>query len=439
MTIADGRVVPAGVGVGDLVYRTPPDVRFVRAEGVWLWDSTGRPYLDAEAANGAVSLGFDPSLLADAATRAAALPGLPSFCESEQRVAVLQRLNRRFEAALGGPGRVSVELGGAQGVEMAMRIVAANRGRGPVMVFEGGYHGRSPFTAHLSASHRYRATQPWPGPAVIRLPYPDCASCPHRVGVGCNPACAAAVTRLGANDLFGVPGPGAADGVAALVLEPFLNVGGCVLPDSGHVRAVVEHARSLGALIVVDEIFTGLHRLGPEWGHQLHGIDPDLVVASKALTNGITPLSCVWAREPLADPAVFPPGSHSSTFAGNPFAVAVVDAVLDRWDSWADPAADVAAYAGRLRRHLRALAASDLVARVDVVGAVARIELHLPSALRVRAAATAAGDRPGLLLASTGMAPGVLAMHPPLVATDAELREMTELLAAAVEDADRAA
>jgi 4-aminobutyrate aminotransferase-like enzyme len=438
MTLVEQRAIPDGVGVGDLVYRTPPNVRFVRAEGVRLWDSTGRPFLDAEAANGAVSFGFDSGLLAEAASRTAGLPGLPSFCESEQRVAVLQRLNRRFEAAVGRPGRVSVELGGAQGIEMAMRIVAANRGGGPVMVFEGGYHGRSPFTAHLSASNRYRANQPWPGPSVIRLPYPDCASCPHRSGPGCSTGCTEAITRLGTNDVFGVPGPEAAQGVSALVIEALLNVGGCVLPDSDHLRAVVAHARSLGALIVVDEIFTGLHRLGPEWGHQLHGIEPDIVVASKALTNGITPLSCVWAREPLADPDVFGPGNHSSTFAGNPFAMSVVDTVLDRWDAWIDPVADLATYAQLLRALLGRLGETGLVARSSVVGGLARIELHTPSAIRVRAAATADNGRPGLLLASTGMAPHVLAMHPPLNATEAELTEMVDLLAAALEDVARA-
>lgn len=436
--LVDDQQVPAGLGVGDLVYRTPPNVRFVRAEGVRLWDEGGRPYLDAEAANGSASFGFDSFLLAEAASRCAAMPGLPSFCESVDRVDVLQRLNSRFETSLGGPGRVSVELGGAQGVEMAMRVVAANTGPGPVLVFEGGYHGRSPFTAHLSASHRYRANQPWPGPSVIRLPYPDCGSCPHRVVTGCNPACAASVRKLGTNDLFGVPGLDAVGGVSALVVEPLLNVGGCVLPDPVHLRAVVEHARSLGALIVVDEIFTGLHRLGPQWGAQLHGIDPDIVVASKALTNGITPLSCVWARDPLTSPSVFPPGSHSSTFAGNPFAIAVLSAVLDRWDAWADPEADMRAYASTLRSHLRVLDGLDSVRETSVVGAVARIALHTPSALRVRAAATASTDRPGLLLASTGMAPSVLAMHPPLVATDAELGEMTHVLATALEDVEHA-
>ena len=425
--------VPAGLAAGDLVYRTPPRVRFVRAQGVRLYDTAGRPYLDAEACNGAAALGYDAELVQEAGRRASVLPALPSFCESELRVRVLQRLEALFSELTGVPGRVAVELGGAQGIEMALRIVAAHRGGGPVLTFQGGYHGRSPFTAHLSASSRYRAVQPWPGPGVVRLPYPDCGSCPHRPATGCNPACAASVERLGRNDLLGVPGPRDPDGVAALVLEPLLNVGGAVLPDGAHLRRVVDHVRSLGGLIVVDEIFTGLHRLGPRWGFLLHELRPDIVVASKALTNGVTPLACVWAREPLAAPDRFPPGSHSSTFAGNPHALATVDAVLDRWAAWPDPGRDV----GERGRHLAAALARDcgghrLVRQVEGVGMLARVRLAGPHALALRARAAGPGPDEGLLLASTGMAPDTVILHPPLTSTPAELDAMSGLLARAL-------
>lgn len=434
----DQRAVPDALAAGDLVYRTPPDVRFVRAEGVRLYDSRGRSYLDAEASNGAAAWGYQSTILREAMLRSLELPALPSFCESELRVRVLERLARRFDAAVGLPGRIAVELGGAQGIEMAMRIVAANRGNGPILTFQGGYHGRSPFTAHLSASARYRSVQPWPGPDVVRLPYPDCGSCPHRPATGCNPACAAVIERLGQNDVLGIPAVDAPTGVAALVLEPLLNVGGAVLPDSGHIRRVVDHVRSLGGLIVVDEIFTGLHRLGPEWGFQLHGIRPDIVVASKALTNGITPFSAVWAREPLASPATFPPGSHSSTFAGNPLALAVVETVLDRWDGWSDPRPEVEAKGAELAGALEKVRLrSNLITKVESVGLLVRVELTRPLASRIREVAAMPADGEGLLIASTGMAPSTLLLHPPLVTSSEDLGTMVELLAAALETVER--
>jgi 4-aminobutyrate aminotransferase-like enzyme len=432
------RQVPSRIVAGDLVYRTPPATRFTRAHGVRLHDVDGREYLDGEAANGALSWGYDPEIVREACLRVMSMPALPSFCESELRTRVLGRLADRFDRAVGAPGRVAVELGGAQGIEMAMRIVAAHRGDGPILSFQGGYHGRSPFTAHISSSSRYRASQPWPGPEVVRLPYPDCATCPHRpAGGGCNSACASAIERLGVDDVFGLPTAHASRGVAALVVEPLLNVGGFVLPDSAHLRRVADHVRSLGGLIVVDEIFTGMHRLGPEWGFQLHGLDPDIVVASKALTNGVTAFSSIWVREPLGDPAVFPPGSHSSTFAGNPHALAVVDTVLDRWDGWPDAAAAVEALAEELRAALEPLSRLDIVRGVTVIGGLARIELAGPYASRVRALAADATVRPGLLLASTGMAPSVVALHPPLVTSAEDIRIMARVLADSLEELER--
>ncbi|WP_291417922.1 hypothetical protein [Actinophytocola sp.] len=99
--------VPQWVAAGDLVYRTPPRVRFTSAAGNWLHDEDGREYLDAEAANGAASWGYDAGILREACELAARMPGLPSFCESDLRVRVLARLEERIARAVGraGPGR----------------------------------------------------------------------------------------------------------------------------------------------------------------------------------------------------------------------------------------------------------------------------------------------------------------------------------------------
>jgi 4-aminobutyrate aminotransferase-like enzyme len=430
--------IPESVVAGDLIYRRLPAPRFVEASGTLLRDSLGRSYMDAEAANGTVGLGYDASVLHEAVARAAALPALPSFCESDLRLKVIDRIATRLNRATGLKGRVSIELGGAQAIETAMRIVAANRGNGPIIVFEGGYHGRSALTAHLSASSRYREVQPWPGPEIIRLPYPDCASCPHAPGrSGCNPACAAAVERIGRDDTSGLPGASSERGVGALVIEPLLNVGGAVLPDSELVRRTVDHVRTLGGLIVVDEIFTGLHRLGPEWGHQLHGIVPDIVVASKALTNGATAFSCVWAREPLADPGTVRPGSHSSTYAGNPLALAVVDTVLDRWEA-IDAEGTISRLTTALEDAMRAAARHEIVAETTVVGGLARLRFAGPYASSVREAATRCDAGHGLLVASTGMAPTVVSLHPPLTTGATDIRLMGELLDNAVSRVEQA-
>lgn len=399
MTVSevDRATVPAYLGAGDFTYRGGPVPCFVSAAGCRLRDSEGKTYIDAEAANGTVALGYDAQLLEEVGQVVARLPALPSFCESDLRLGVAERLEREVSRAVGAPGRVAFEVGGAQGIELAMKIVAANRGWGPVVTFAGGYHGRSPFSGALSSSSRYRRPIPVAAGEVIRLPYPDVERPPFG---GAGDEARIEYLRALRSDLSGVPPE-----VAALLLEPVLNVGGMAVPSAAYLEAAVAQFREAGALVVVDEIFTGFHRVGPRFGFELHGLRPDLVVLSKALTNGVAGLSAVWAREPLLDAGHFAPGTHSSTFAATPLTLATADAVLGRFadrDAWT---ARVAELEVRLGEIVAAAVAEvpEIVAAGSALGGVARLLLREPLAWRVRNAAL--GDSPGVLLASTGMTP----------------------------------
>jgi 4-aminobutyrate aminotransferase-like enzyme len=415
--------LPGFLGAGDFTYRGDFVPRFVAGEGSRLTDVDGRVYVDAEAANGTVSLGYDRTLLEEAARSAMSMPALPSFCESELRLKVADRLASEVSRAVGVPGRVSFEVGGAQGIELAMKIVATNRGSGAVATLQGAYHGRSPYTGNLSASSRYRRPLPVSTGEVVRLPCPDCEQCPFGLTPDlCEEACISYLRSLKA-DQSGVP-----DDVSALILEPVLNVGGMAIPRTAYLEAAIAQFRSAGALVVVDEIFTGFHRVGPRFGFELHGIKPDIVVLSKALTNGAAGLSVVWAREPLLDPDHFPPGTHSSTFSGTPLMLSVVDAVLDRF-------ADRSAWASRiseLEQSLKAIveeaaeAVPSIVASTRAQGGVARLRLRKAAAWDIRNAAlepprSGSGKPAGVLLASTGMSPDVVALHPPLTIEDEDL------------------
>ncbi|AEV87109.1 class III aminotransferase [Actinoplanes sp. SE50] len=422
--------VPPFVGTGNLIYRSAVVPRFVGAAGCFLEAEDGRRYLDAEAANGTAAWGYDKSLLAEALLRCAELPALPSFCESSLRVRVLSRLERLFSEVIGAPGRVELDLGGAQGMETALRIAFSSRGPGTVIVFEGAFHGRSGVTSMLSSSPRYRELLAAWGLEVVRLPSPDCRSCPHNITAdSCTPGCITAVSRWG-SELSGVGGPGFRRKASAFIFEAVQNVGGMVQPDPVLLRAAAEHARSQGALVIADEIFTGMHRVGPRWGFQLAGIEPDIVVTSKGLTNGAAALSAVWAREPLADAAHYPPGSHSSTYVGIPHALAVVDTMLDRWEAWAEVEHDVANLELAMRGRLEELAKRHpwAIDQVDALGATARIVLTGPHAADLRRLCGTVHPQHGLLVASTGMAPDVINIHPPLVFGAAELDLMAEIL-----------
>ncbi|MFI5496833.1 aminotransferase class III-fold pyridoxal phosphate-dependent enzyme [Actinoplanes sp. NPDC051859] len=422
--------VPSFVGAGNLVYRADRVPHFVRGEGAYLWSTDGRRYLDAEAANGSVPFGYDSGLLDEALRHCRDLPALPSFCESELRLDVLARIERLVGDVVGEPGRVELDLGGAQGMETALRIAFSAVGPGAVVVFEGAFHGRSGMTSMLSSSPRYRELLAGWGLEVVRLPTPDCARCPHAVvDAGCTTGCRAAVRRWG-SELSGVGGPDSTRKVSAFVFESIQNVAGMVEPDHALLRNAVAHARRNGAVVIADEIFTGMHRTGPRWGFQRSGVRPDIVVASKALTNGAAALSAVWAREPLADPARYRPGSHSSTFIAIPHALGVARAVLDRWDRWPQAQADVEALGERMAVRLRRLRVGhpDLVRDVTTFGGAARIVLTGDHAARLRGLCLTADPQVGLVVAATGMSPDVINIHPPLVISDADLDVMTDVL-----------
>ncbi|WP_328485578.1 aminotransferase class III-fold pyridoxal phosphate-dependent enzyme [Streptomyces zaomyceticus] len=423
--------IPPFAGAGNLIYRADRVPRFVRAEGSYLESADGRRYLDAEAANGTVAWGYDKRILHDALAHCENLPALPSFCESDLRLDVLQRLERLFGEATGAPGRVELDLGGAQGMETALRIAFSAVGPGTVVVFEGAFHGRSGVTGMLSCSPRYRELLAAWGLEVVRLPSPDCGRCPHAPApdTACGKGCVAAATNWG-SELSGVGGAGFARKVSAFVFESVQNVGGMCEPDPTLLRAAVDHARRNGAVVIADEIFTGMHRTGPRWGFQRSGVTPDVVVASKALTNGAAALSAVWARDPLAAPGTYRPGSHSSTYIGIPHALGVTRAVLDRWDAWADPTTDMELLAGLLTSRLKQLqtAHPDLVSGHQAFGAAARLVLTGDHAPELRSLCLTADPDVGLVVASTGMAPDVINIHPPLVVEERDLDVMTAVL-----------
>ena len=422
--------IPSYVGAGNLVYREPSVPRFVAGAGCYLTTDEGRRYLDAEAANGTVAWGYDRELLQEALLRCMGVPALPSFCESDLRLRVLRRLERLVSEVLGTPGRVELDLGGAQAMETALRIAFSNNGPGTVVVFEGAFHGRSGVTSMLSSSPRYRELLAAWGLEVVRLPSPDSLRCPHSDRNGtCGPGCVEAVSRWG-SELSGVGGRDFGRKVSAFIFEPVQNVGGMVEPDHALLRAAVDHARAQGALVIADEIFTGLHRVGPRWGFQRSGVVPDIVVTSKGLTNGGAALSMVWAREPLADPGHYRPGSHSSTYIGIPHALAVADTVLDRWEAWAEVDADISRLEQALDARLRTLADRHpgLVRRVDAMGGTARIVLTGPHAARLRHHCRHAHPDVGVLVATTGMAPDVINLHPPLVIGEPDLDILAEVL-----------
>jgi len=130
--------------------------------------------------------------------------------------------------------------------------------------------------------------------------------------------------RLFETEYHGVWDPKAGEcEYAALYLEPLQGTGGYVLPPRNYFAGIKKVLEQHGMLMVVDEIQMGFYRTGKLWGIEHFGVKPDVIVFGKALTNGLNPLSGLWAREELINPKQFPPGSTHSTFNANPLGTAV--------------------------------------------------------------------------------------------------------------------
>jgi 4-aminobutyrate aminotransferase-like enzyme len=429
-------IVSAKIARGDFVYRQDEVPIIAAANGSFLTDTHGRVYLDAESENGAASLGYDHGILREAVDRIADIPSAPAFCETRLRLELAEKLGSLIEDATGMSGRLAFELGGAQGMELALKVVQCNTKRSQYAVFEGGYHGRSGYMSQFSASHRYRAGENWRLP-IVRLPYPDCSQCRfQRLPQTCDTECLTYVQTMVTSEIAGMSAFGAAHDVAALIIEPILNAGGVVKPDPRYIQGVVDLFRSQGALIVLDEIFCGFHRTGPLWGFMQYDIKPDVIVFSKAITNGLMPFSGVWGRDPLMAPDAFPSGSHSSTYCNNVLSIATAHTVLDRYERWPDRVAEVGNLGQMLKLAMdNATRGHPMVKQVQATGGVGRILLSQPIAGKiVQLARDIAKDDPiggvhGLILLSSALAPNVIAVNPPLNISAQTVDLLRQLLA----------
>ncbi len=278
-------------------------VAFERGEGAWLFDEQGRRYLDAVAGIAVCSLGHADPVLAEA------------ICDQARTLIHTAnlghiRLQEKLAHALvelTGMERAFITNTGAEAIECAFKIARKHgHARGiespKIVVVEGAFHGRTLAAISASAPGKLQAGFTPLVEGFVRVPWND----------------AAAVDAALAEH---------PDAVAVL-LEPIQGEGGVKLPSEGYLSALRVACDRHGALLMLDEIQTGMARTGRWFCHQ-HEPDsrPDLITVAKALGNGIPVAACV-ARGAAA--SVLTPGSHGTTFGGSPFACRVALTVIDR-------------------------------------------------------------------------------------------------------------
>ena len=311
---------------GDTVHYLEPPKFFDRAEGNYLFDREGTPFLDLQMWYSASSFGYGNKRLNDALkNQIDTLPQLASQYLHEEKVELAAAIGRLNESRFGVTGRVHFNVGGSQAVEDSLKLVRNETGKSLVFSFMGGYHGRTLGASAITSSFRYRRRYGHFSDRAHFVPYPYCFRCPYdKKRDSCELYC---VDQFAKNfdteyNSFWDAKAGEAE-FAAFYVEAIQGTGGYVIPPQGYFEKLKKILDERKILLVDDEIQMGFYRAGKFWAIENFNVTPDIIVFGKALTNGLNPLSGIWAKEGLITPEKFPPGSTHSTFASNTLGTAV--------------------------------------------------------------------------------------------------------------------
>ena len=312
---------------GDTVHYVNPPKVFTGCDGSYMYDAEGTPYLDLQMWYSAVNFGYKNKRL-DAVMRKQLdeLPQVASQYLHPTKIQLAKAIAQDAERKFGHQGRVHFNVGGSQSIEDSLKIVRnASNGKSLMFAFEGGYHGRTLGASSITSSYRYRRRYGHFGERAQFVPFPY----PFRRPKGMTAEEYADYlvkdfARKFENEYHSVWDPKANQcEYAAFYIEAIQGTGGYVIPPKNYYTGLKKVLDDHGVLLVVDEIQMGFYRTGKLWAIEHFGVQPDILVFGKALTNGMNPLGGLWAREELINPTVFPPGSTHSTFASNPLGTAL--------------------------------------------------------------------------------------------------------------------
>lgn len=376
-------------------FGTPQRV-LVRGEGCYVWDADGRRYLDLLGGLAVNSLGHaHPLLVSTVTAQLATLGHVSNFFATPPQIALAERLL----GLVGETGRVFFTNSGTEANEAVFKM-ARRTGRPTIIALEGGFHGRSMGALAMTGKPSIREPfEPLPG-GVIHVPFGD----------------AAALERAVDTD------------TAAVVLEPIQGEAGVrPLPDD-YLRAARAVTAEHGALLVIDEVQTGIGRTGDWFGYQQSGIVPDAITVAKGLGGGFPVGACIGLGA-AAD--LLGPGSHGTTFGGNPVAAAAGLAVLHAIER-DGLLANVRTIGDRLAWGLTGLG-HPLIAGVRGRGLLLGVGLTDPIASDVVTAALAAG------VIVNAVAPDTIRLAPPLILGMEQVEEFLAMLPAILDRASAGA
>ena len=326
----------------------PLDVVLARGEGVWVWDTAGRRYLDCLAAYSAVNQGHcHPKIFAAMLEQARKLTLTSRAFRNDQLALFYEEL-----AQLTGSHKILPMNSGAEAVESAIKasrkwgyeVKGVPEGRAEIIVCADNFHGRTLGIVGFSTDPvAYGGYGPF-APGFRIVPFGDFDAFENAVN----------------------------ENTVAFLVEPIQGEAGAIMPPPGYFKAVRELCTARNVTLILDEIQTGLGRTGKLLAEQHEGIEADVTLLGKALSGGFYPVSAVLSNQEVL--GVLKPGQHGSTFGGNPLACAIARAAIRVLieEGMIENAAEQGL---RFRRNLDALD-GDIVKAVRGRGLMMAIDLH---------------------------------------------------------------
>jgi acetylornithine/N-succinyldiaminopimelate aminotransferase len=371
-----------------------PDFVLERGEGVYLYDTEGRRYLDFVGGIAVNALGYgDAEITQTLATQAARLIHVSNLYHTVPGGDLARLLVEHSP----GLDRVFFCNSGAEAIEgsikFARKFARAHYGEGKsvLVAFEGSFHGRTMGAVALTAREKYRLPFMPVMPDVRFAPFNDLDALDNAI----------------------------TDDVCAVVVEPVQGEGGLRVADGAFLQRIRELCDRHGALLITDEIQCGMGRTGALWAHTPYGIHPDIMALAKPLAGGL-PIGAILVSQRVAD--AIQPGEHGTTFGGGPLITAVAQVVLRRVSSplFLDHIVQVSDYldealndlAAARPQHIRELRGRGLMRGMCINGAAAEVRQR--------------GHQAGLLVATAGE--DVVRLLPPLIVQSQQVDEAIAIL-----------
>jgi acetylornithine/N-succinyldiaminopimelate aminotransferase len=370
----------------------PPTAVLVRGEGCYVWDDAGNKYLDFLAGIAVNSLGHAHPVLVDAvSSQVATLAHISNYFASPSQIELAERLKRISGA--GDAGRVYFGNSGAEAIEAAIKLSRLNQGRTRILALNNAFHGRTMGSLSLTAK------------PAMRDPFQPLLPDVEHIDATIE-ALEAAID----------------DTVAALFVEPILGEAGVIELSDSYLERARELTTEHGALLILDEIQTGAGRTGSWFYFQQKGIIPDAIAVAKGIGGGV-PIGALITFGTTSD--LFQRGQHGSTFGGNPLATTAANAVLGEIERAG--LGEAAILKGARIRMGIAGAASPLVSETRGAGLLIGVGLTKPVAHEIVDAAFALG------LIVNAASDTSIRIAPPLIVTDAQIDEFTDIFTKALE------